>query len=92
MNKAEALKMLDEQLASFRAMPYDDLTTLIDSEPTTGEVSGPSNKKVQYEIEVLWDDKPGGNVRVIGNIDDGGWRAYFPLGNDFIKSPDNTTY
>ena len=32
--------------------------------------------------------RPGGNVRVIGSIDDGGWRAFVPLSDSFIKAAD----
>lgn len=49
-----------------------------------------SGKEYQFEIIVYWDDKPNGDVRVIGNVDDGGWRAYFPLGTSFLKAPDGT--
>jgi hypothetical protein len=38
------------------------------------------------EIQTFWDSQPGGNVRVMGSIDDGGWRAFLPLSRSFIKS------
>jgi hypothetical protein len=44
----------------------------------------------QIEIEVFWDNQRGGNVRVMGSIDDGGWRAFMPLTRDFIKAPDGS--
>lgn len=31
-----------------------------------------------------------GAIRVIGSIDDGGWRAFRPLSDDFIRAPDGT--
>ena len=36
---------------------------------------------------VIWDDEPGGNVRVMVSIDDGGLRAFVPMTESFIKSP-----
>ncbi len=42
----------------------------------------------QLEIEVLWDGPRGGNVRVIGSIDDGRWRAFVPITRSFVKSAD----
>jgi hypothetical protein len=42
------------------------------------------------EIQFFWDAKPDGAVRVIGSIDDGGWRAFRPLSDDFIRAPDGT--
>lgn len=54
---------------------------------TTGEREGASGAAYQFEIEVFWDDKPGGDVRVMGSIDDGGLRAFLPLCEAFIMSP-----
>lgn len=71
-------------------VPYAELVSLINTEPTTGERFGTSGKEYQFEIMVVWDDKPLGDVRVIGNVDDGGWRAYVPMGTSFIKAPDDT--
>jgi hypothetical protein len=31
--------------------------------------------------------KYGGAIRVIGTVDDGGWRAFRPLTEDFIVGP-----
>lgn len=90
MNKTEAMQVIETELELFRAKPYAELVALVHSEPTTGQKCGPSGKEYQFEIMVYWDDTPDGDVRVIGNVDDGGWRAYFPMGTSFIKAPDNT--
>ena len=39
----------------------------------------------------LWDD-PGEhrNLRVMVSVDDGGWRSFAPLSDDFIVAPDGT--
>ena len=63
---------------------------MIGAEPITMERSSPEEKWYQIEIQVFWDDKPKGDVRVAGSIDDGGWRAYLPLCRDFIMAPDNS--
>jgi hypothetical protein len=39
------------------------------------------------EIQIQWDNNPGGDVRVMGAIDDGGWRAFLPLSSDLIMTP-----
>jgi hypothetical protein len=39
---------------------------------------------------VLWDDRAGGNIRVIASIDDGGLHAFAPLTDSFIKAPDGS--
>ena len=42
----------------------------------------------QIEIQITWDHKPGGDVRVLAAIDDGGWRAFMPLSADLILTPE----
>ena len=89
MNKEEAKQIIRVELESFRAKPYSELVQMIGAEPVTSERTGPSGKRYQIEIQVFWDDKAGGDIRVVGSIDDGGWRAYRPLCEDFIKNPAN---
>jgi len=89
MNKKEARQIIQAELESYRAKPYSELVKMIDAEPVTGEVTGPSGKLYQIEIQAFWDGKPNGDIRVMGCIDDGGWRAVHPLTDDFIKSPSN---
>ncbi len=38
-------------------------------------------------MQVIWDGKPNDDIRVMGLIDDGGWRAFIPLSEDFITGP-----
>ena len=52
------------------------------------EVAGPSGAPYQLSIQAMWDDAPNGDLRIIGAIDDGGWRAFFPLTDSFIMTPD----
>ena len=87
MNKDEAKKIITSELDQYRAKPYSELVRMIDCEPVTKEHHGSSGQWYQIEVEAFWDDKPNENIRVIGSIDDGGWRAYCPLNSDFIKSP-----
>jgi len=70
MNEREARTILTERVASYRKMSYQELASLIDAEPETGEITGPSGELYQIEIEVFWDDKPDGNIRVLGGIDE----------------------
>ena len=90
MNKTESIWVIETELEAFRSKPYSELAFLVDTEPTTGQILGPSGKEYQFEIMVFWDDRPDGDIRVIGNADDGGWRAYFPMGTGFVKAPDDT--
>ena len=62
---------------------------MIDAEPVTGERTGSSGKWYQIKIQAFWDGKPGGDIRVVGSVDDGGWRTFCPFTESFIKSPSN---
>jgi hypothetical protein len=87
MDTAEARSLLRQALAAYRDQPYEVLAGYIRA-PRTEIRVGASGVEYQIEIVVVWDSQLGGNVRVLGTIDDGGWRALAPLGVDFIKSPD----
>ena len=90
MDKQEAKSLLTEQLGTYRARSYADLVAII-GQAGCVEVTGPSGLSYQVEVSVLWDHKPGGNVRVLASIDDGSFRvAFTPLSADFIKAPDGT--
>ena len=86
MNIGEAQRVLGEQLAKLRTLPYRDLVARVDS-VFTEEIVRDSERSWQLEIEVVWDDEPDGNVRVIASIDDGGLRAFVPLTDSFVKAP-----
>jgi hypothetical protein len=52
-------------------------------------VQGASGVEYQIEVEVQWDDQPGGNIRVLAAIDDGSFRAAFsPVCDGFVLAPD----
>ena len=88
MDKQEARSLLTEQLAAYRARSYVDLVALIGHDDCV-EISSPLGQRYQLEFGVLWDDKPGGNVRVMLSIDDGTFRAAFrPMTDSFIVAPD----
>jgi hypothetical protein len=90
MDKQEARSLLTEQLATYRARSYADLVAMIGQDDCI-EISSPSGQLYQVEYGAFWDNKPGGNVRVILSIDDGTFRAAFsPLTDSFIKAPDGT--
>ena len=87
MNKKEAKEIIKHQLEPYRGKPYSELIKMINAEPITYEHIGLSGSLYQIEIQAFWDDKANSNVRVMGSIDDGGWRAFSPLSDDFIKNP-----
>jgi hypothetical protein len=87
VNKVEAREILRQQIAAYERRTYADLVGLI-GKTFVGEVTGSSGTRYQIELEALWDSKPNGDLRIIGCIDDGGLRAFFPVTDDFIISPD----
>ena len=89
MNKKEATAILAEHLKEYRKRSYAELQFLL-NEQEVCEVAGPSGTVYQLEFQAVWDSKKGEDLRVMGSIDDGGWRAFVPLGHDFIMRPDGT--
>ena len=86
MNTDEARTLLVAELLRYRAQSYTALQRLI-REQDTYAVIGPSGTKYQVEILAHWQGPPEGDLRVMGAIDDGGWRAFAPLSDEFVISP-----
>ena len=90
MDNQEARTIIIQELEAYRAKEYSELAGMIDAEEIDYDKTGPSGVEYQIEIQAFWDYKKGGDVRVLGSIDDGGWRACFPLTESFIKAPDGS--
>ena len=88
VDKQEAGEILARRIAELRRLRYAELLPFMDKPPATDVVHS-SGRDYQLETEVFWDDRPGENLRVSVSIDDGGWRAFVPLTDDFIKGPDD---
>jgi hypothetical protein len=86
MDLDEAKQIILSELEPYREKSYSELISLID-EIYTYEIKGPSGVEYQIEIQLMWDGEKGGDVRAMGNIDDGGLRAFLPLAECFIMSP-----
>jgi hypothetical protein len=70
-------------------LPYAELAAKIGHEESL-EVVGPSGTECQMEIQIRWDHKPAGDVRVMGSIDDGTFRGAFkPVCSDLIVRPND---
>ena len=89
MNKTEALNVLQGQFQPWRERSWAQLRDEI-GQLHHFEETAASGTRYQGEVQVLWDDKPDGAIRVMASIDDGGWRAFVPLTADFILAPDGT--
>ena len=90
MDNEEAVAVLERELAVLGGAPYADLVARIAAGPRSIERSAPSGVTYQMEIDVRWDDHPGGNVRVVGSVDDGRFRVLAPLTRWFIKAEDDS--
>ena len=86
MNTLEARHVLAAELKTYRAKPYAELVQRR-GRAIISEQTGPSGAHYQLEVQVMWDGQPNGAIRVIGSVDDGGWRAFMPLTESFIKLP-----
>ena len=74
MDNEEARALLQNHLQDYRQRAYGELVALL-GQPQVAELRGVSGVKYQVEVEVHWDHRPGGAIRVLGSIDDGGRRA-----------------
>jgi hypothetical protein len=84
MDTLEASQIFADEVDSSRAKSYAELVQ-IRGETITCEKIGPSGALYVIEVEVRWDARAGGAIRVIGGIDDGEWRAFAPLTRSFVK-------
>jgi hypothetical protein len=86
MNEGIAREILQRELSSWRAKSYRELVEFIDH-AHTAEILGTDDHRYQIEIQSFWDSSRRDNVRVLGTVDDGGWRAFKPLTEDFVVAP-----
>ncbi len=89
MDKAAYLELLAPIVAEYRNRSHRDWIPLVSGEPIVSEIMAPDGTRCSVEISALWDEAPGGNIRVLFSIDDGGWRAWSPVSDCFIIAPDN---
>jgi hypothetical protein len=72
MDKSEAGELLRSHLSPWRTRSYQALADRI-GETDRLEVSGASETQYQVTMQVFWDSKPHGDLRVVDSIDDGGF-------------------
>lgn len=90
MKKAALQSLLAPIVTRYRQRSYDFWRTSLGAEPITFEFAVDDATECQVEIEAFWDDKQGGDIRVVFSIDDGGWRACFPVTDSFIMASNDT--
>jgi hypothetical protein len=74
-------------LAAFASRSYNQLVAMIGHSDVKNLVSE-SGVTYQIEFNVFWDSKPEEDLRIMGSIDDGGWRVFVPLTESLIMKPD----
>jgi hypothetical protein len=62
MSSDEAKLIIRGVIASYRNRTYDELRRMIESEPETDIIEGPSGKEYLIEINAFWDNHPNGNI------------------------------
>lgn len=86
MDRVQAKWVLLRKLVEYRRYSYDKLRTMVGDSQYI-EIIGRSGTEYQIEIDFVWDDQPDCDVRILASIDDGGWRAFCPLGSSDLVSP-----
>jgi hypothetical protein len=89
VNNEEAKTILRAELDKYRDHTYEQLREMVGAEKLVLRVSGASGAEYKIDIYASWDAKPNDEIRVFGCVDDGGWRAFLPLGDSFLKGPDD---
>lgn len=89
MDSREAREILHRHLAGYRRRTYAELAGMI-GQLDVAEVSGTSGATYQIEVQIFWDGKARDRVRVQAGIDDGGWRAWLPIVDEFIMAADGS--
>ena len=85
--KAEAKAILAAEVQRWQSLTYDELLQYVGEEPRNFAVQSESGRTFQVEVNVFWDDKPNGDIRVLIAMDGGkGWGIFDFLREDFIAS------
>ena len=90
MDRSEATLVLRDELSKLARRSRSDLVKGV-GQVEAYEVPGPGPAGYQVELDVMWDGEPGGTLRALGSIDDGGLRSSFkPVEDGFLMHVDGT--
>jgi hypothetical protein len=82
MDENEAGQLLEAQLEAWRCRSYAELSGEV-GHWRRFETTGQSGERYEGVIEVFWLGVAKDAVKVVGSIDDGGWRTFVPLTKEF---------
>ena len=89
MDNNEAGQLLEAQLEEWRRRSYAELSRDV-GRWCRFETTGQSGERYEGLIQVFSLGGPEAPVKVVGSIDDGGWRTFVPLIKEFAVMPDQT--
>jgi hypothetical protein len=89
MKNTIARKLLRDELESLKTRPYSFFAQSV-NRTTHKKIVGQDGAHYQIEIEVFWDSRRGGDIRVLGSVDDGQLPVVVPVTEDFIITPTGT--
>jgi hypothetical protein len=88
VNRAAARRELHKYLDAFRGRGYQALIQDLGNARLV-TVTGEDGRSYEIEVQIRWESRPGGDVRVVGLIDDKQLgSAMFPVTEDFIVTSD----
>jgi hypothetical protein len=83
LNHKIASSIIEIEMKRLQLMSYQELNAIRDQE-IHKEIVAEDGKTYQVEVNVIWDSRKGGDLRVMVSVDDGGWSAFKPLMSSFI--------
>lgn len=86
MDRTEAASLLHAYLEPYQRQSHRELQHLFLA-PVADEAVAPSGKRYQVVVQAVWVHAPGGELRVVGGIDDKGWQRFAPLAETFTVRP-----
>jgi hypothetical protein len=89
MGHEVAYDFINQEISSLRTQSYADLVARIGKTEHKEFLAHDGNRYL-LEIEIFWDSKKGGDIRVMVCADGGGVSAVFPVSDAFIMAPDGT--
>ena len=89
MEQTIARKLLREELQILKSRPFSFFTQSV-NKTIHKKTAGPDGLDYQIEIEVFWDSRRGGNIRVMGCVDGVKSHSLKPLTENFIITPAGT--
>jgi len=85
-HRDEVRAVLERVLAEHGGRDYASWKQLIGQVKAFGRAST-GGRRHQVEVQPIWDDRPGGTIRVLFSIDDGGLSAFAPMTNALLLDP-----